>query len=162
MQADCHTVLPDEQHFLRFKAAAAKRFAMTDRLLPRGTKRSPCWPDISSPRGTKRSPCWPDISSPRCPKGHRMKRRGPPAGLTFRHREGRSAFPAGMQADSTRDASLCHTVLPDEQYFLRFKAAAAKRFAATAMKVKRNQVSTFRFSATLHSEWSIAYAYKRP
>ena len=37
----------------------------------------------------------------------------PPAGLTFRHRERkRSDLPAGRQAD-------CHTVLPDEQHFLR-------------------------------------------
>ncbi len=40
----------------------------------------------------------------------------------------RSDLPASMQADSTRDASLCHTVLPDEQHFLRFKAIMAKRW----------------------------------
>ena len=37
------------------------------------------------------------LSSPRCPKGHRMKQSG---------------LPAGMKSDSTRDAPLRHTVLP--------------------------------------------------
>ncbi len=108
----------------------AKRFAMTNRSSPRGTKRFPCWQTGRFHKGCFAVPhrfalqtvfhVLMVITAKRFAMTNQASPRGTKRYPFLRHRERkRSDLPAGMQADSTRDASLCHTVLPDEQHFLR-------------------------------------------